>query len=146
MFSSAYYSCDLNKPFHPKKSRETNLGTSTISKTKSKWCNPQNMSSMQLLLCSNLEYHTLLYQEVVPSLMTSLMKWCSYTSLLTLSPSWSCLECRVCVLMWPSESLSNSYCFSSQGHFLSFLGWLVNRSLSKVWLCCQVHNSGTHLR
>jgi hypothetical protein len=97
VFSSAYYSCGLVKPFHSKMLGETNFGTSSISWTRSKWCNSQNISSMQLLLCSTLEYHTLLYQEVVLSLMTFLMKWCSYTSLLTLSPSWSCLECWVCI-------------------------------------------------
>jgi hypothetical protein len=116
--------------------RETNSRTSSISRTGSKWCNPQNMSSMQLLLCSTFEYHTLLYQEVVRSLMTFLMKWCSYTSLLTLSPSWSCLECWVCILMWPSKILSKLYCFEIQGPL--HLAWLVHRSLSKVWLCFQV--------
>jgi hypothetical protein len=141
--SSAYYSCGLVKPFHPKISGETNSSTSSISRTRSKCCNPQNMSSMQLLLCSTLEYHTLLYQEVVPSLMTFLMKWCSYTSLLTLSLSWSCLECWLCILLWPSEISSKSYCFEIQGPL--HLAWLVNRSLSEVWLCCQVY-SGTHLQ
>jgi hypothetical protein len=114
--SSACYSCGLVKPFHPKILGETNSSTSSISRTRSKWCNLQNLSSMQLLLCSTLEYHTLLYQEVVQSLMTFLMKWCSYTSLLTLSLSWSCLECWVCILMWLSQILSNSYCFETQGH------------------------------
>jgi hypothetical protein len=80
VYSSACYSCGLIKSFYPKMSGETNSRTSSVSRTRSKWCNPQNMSSMQLLLCSTLEYHTLLYQEVVPSLMTFLMKWCSYTS------------------------------------------------------------------
>jgi hypothetical protein len=127
-------------------SRETNSSTSSIFRTRSKCCNSQNMSSMQLLLCSTLEYHTLLYQEVVPSIMASLMKWCSYTSLLTLSPSGSCLECWACILLWPSEIHSKSYCFEIPRTFLSFLAWLVNRSLSEVWLCCQVRNSGTHLR
>jgi hypothetical protein len=96
--SSASYSCGLVKPFHPKRSGETNSRTSSISRTRSKCCNPQNISSMQLLLCSTLEYHTPLYQEVVPSLMTFLMKWCSYISLLTLSLSCLCLECWVCEL------------------------------------------------
>jgi hypothetical protein len=58
----------------------------------------------------------------------------------TLSPSWSCLECCVRVLMWPSKIFSNSYCFEIPRTFLSFLVWLVNRSLSKVSLCCQVHS------
>jgi hypothetical protein len=146
MYSSACYSCGFIKPFQPKILGETISSTSFISRTRSKSCNPQNISSMQLLLCSTLEYHTLLYQEVVPSLMTFLMKWCSYTSLLTLSPSWSCLECCACVLMWPSKIFSKSYCFEIPRPFMSFLAWLVNRSLSKVSLCCQVRNSGTHLR
>jgi hypothetical protein len=72
--------------------------------------------------------------------MTLLMKWCSYTSLLTLSLSWSCLECCVCVFMWPSKIFRKSYCFEIPRTFMSFLAWLVNRSPSKVWLCCQVRS------
>jgi hypothetical protein len=115
VYSSACYSCGFVKPFYPKMSGETNSSTSSIFRTRSKYCNPQNMRHMQLLLCSTLEYHTLLYQEVVPSLMTFLMKWCSYTSL---SPFlWAVRAWNVgyAKLMWPSQILSTLYCFEIQG-------------------------------
>jgi hypothetical protein len=67
------------------------------------------------MLCSTLEYHTLLYQEVVQSLMALLDEVMLLHILPTLSPSWSCLECCVRVLMWPSDIHSKSYCFEIQG-------------------------------
>jgi hypothetical protein len=141
VYSSACHSCGLIKPFHPKMSGETISSTSSISRTRSKCCNQQNMSSMQLLLCSTLEYHTLLYQEVVPSLMASLMKWCSYTPLLTLSLSWSCLECWVCILLWPSEIHSKSYCFEIEEHFVSFFSMIGYPTTKLSMIVCQLHYS-----
>ena len=42
---------------------------------RSKYCNPQTQRLVELLFCSTLECPTLLYQEVVLSLMTYLMKF-----------------------------------------------------------------------
>jgi hypothetical protein len=113
--SSACDSCGLVKPFHSKMLGETNSRTLSISRITLKCCNPQNISSMQLLLCSTLEYHTLLYQEVMPSLMTFLMKWCSSTSLLTFLRAGHAWNVCVRILLWLSEIHSNSYCFGILG-------------------------------
>ena len=41
-------------------------------------------------------------------------------------------------MMWLSDSLSSSYCVAIQRPSLSSLAWLVIRSISWVWRCCQV--------
>ena len=95
---------------------ETNSSTLSTSRTGSKCCNPQIKKHHKLLFCSTLECYPLLYLEVVLSLMASLMKWFSCTSLLALLLSCVLGNVGVWAMMWPSDILSNSHCFEIQGH------------------------------
>ena len=125
-------------------SGETNSSTLSISRTRSKCCNPQNMMHMYILFCSTLEYHTLLHKEVMPSLVVILLKWCSYTSLVTLSPSCSCLGMLGCE-RWCGHPMFLTILIALKSNDICvILSWLVNRSLSEVWPCCQVRCSGAH--
>ena len=64
--------------FHVGMSGENKLRYLVHFSARSKYCNPQNKRLVLLLFYSTLECHTLSYPNVLLSLMTYLMKWCSY--------------------------------------------------------------------
>ena len=104
-----------------------------MSRTRSKFCDSRSKSLFSLFR-STLECHTLLYQEVVPSLMTYLMKWCSYLSLSIYLRAVRARECWGCISLWWSNILKQLILFWNPKTLAALLAWLV--IISSSWVVC----------